>query len=340
MAQRLVDASQRQPYPDRSVKHTAHAVKAKWLSLGLDQWCPVSFRMVDRSGRPVDPDTVCVDVDRTPYDADGAQATERVVDSSTEVSWDDDSSARFLISADLLGEPCDLDVTWRWNQGGPDGPERLWTFRYAARTFMPDYAALSDDERRLCESTLNRFSMLRDNHYGNSMPNLAEDVQTEWSLEDVADEMALAVMRINGSVVQPTNYVVGSQAGMPFPKQFYNLLMVSTMVGIVRKLVYGYLETPDIAGSTNVAYADRRAYYNKWRDELRDLQADEQTLLNTFNRAHIDFTGSSVLVGGGLFGSAAGGSLMTNAQLAAVSKGWNANWYNIVPVTGFNPNGR
>lgn len=333
MAEHLVDASQTEVYPDKSIKHIAHARKYKFLSLGLDQYCAISFRKYDRRPAPPNRDTVTVDVYK---ELEGKQPT-KVVDGSKDIKWDTDYDAAFLISADLLDEPCWLEVQWNWWQGSTQRSARKWSMYYAAYSYMEDYASLTDSERQLCDSILNRFSMLRDNHYGNSMPNLAEDVQTDFTIDDIATEMSLAVQRINGSVTQPTNYVIGSEMGTHFPKEFYNLLMVSTMVNIIRKFVYGYLETPGINGNVNVAYADRTQYYNRWKDELRDLQADEKVLLDTYNRAHINFVGGAVLVGGGIFGGGSRfGGITSNAALAAISKGWRNSWFYPAATTPIN----
>lgn len=329
MAERLTDTSQTTIYPDKSIKHIAQARKYRQLSLDVDQYSAVSFRKYGKRSDPPRGGVMYANVWRETDKPGGGVLREQLCDKCTDIELDKDgANARLLLPAEWLSEPCILEVEWNWQQGQTPRTMRKHSMWYSAMYCMEEYASLTDSEQDLCNAILNRFSLLRDNHYGNSMPNLAEDIQTRFSLEDVAMEMQIACQRINGSVIQHTDYVVGDANGTHFPVEFYNLLMVSTMVGLIRKFVYGYLETPDIQGNAGVAYADRRQYYNKWKDELRDLQSDEKNLLDTFNRMHINFTGAATLVGGGVYGGGAkGGGILSNSMMAAVQKGWMNSFY-------------
>lgn len=336
MAEHLVDTSQQEIYPDKSIKHLVKATKYKTLSLGLDQCSTISFRKYQRALVTPPKESVYVNVYKKTFKDDGTVLNTQIKSKCKDIVFSDASSAYFVIDAKYLQEPCVIEVEWNWWQGKTKTSSRKWAFTYIAMDYMEDYASLSDSERDLCDAILNRFSLLRDNHYGNSMPNLAEDVQTVFNINDVAQEMQIACQRINGSVIQQTNYVVGMTEGTHFPQQFYNLLMVSTMIQLIRKFVYGYLETPNINGNAGIAYADRRDYYNRWKDELRELQGDEKSLLDTFNRVHINFTGSATLVGGGVFGNGGKGALLSNAAIAAVQRGWRNNWFATPGVITFN----
>lgn len=332
----LADKTQTEVYPDKSYKHTAYAKHLNFISLDNDAWSAVSFRRYQRREIAVNKDSARVDVWKTTDTPGSIQHEEQLVEQSTDIEWVDDSNAKFLLDGAWLDEPCTLAVQWSWWNGSTDKSARKATLYYRAEAFMPTYCDLEPEEQDLAQSILNRFSLLRDNHYGNGMPNLAEDVQTSYSLEDVAIEMHLALSRINMTAIQPTNYVLGSDKGKHFPKMFWNYLMTVTMIGLIRKFIIGYIETPAINGSTGVAYADRRDYVNRWQSMLQTLEADAKTLDGAYKRANLDLTSSSVLVGGGLFGSTTG--MFSNRMVQAVQKGWTSTFYLPVDVTSVSTN--
>ena len=321
----LADKTQTEIYPDKSYKHLAYAKKLNWISLDNDAWSAVSFRRYQRRETAVNKDSVTVDVWKTTDSADSMQTEIQLVESSKDIEWDSEAQAKFLLDGAWLDEPCTISVRWSWWNGSTPKSSRTAMLYYRAEAFMPTYCDLSQDEQDLAQAILNKFSLLRDNHYGNGMPNLAEDVQTSYSLEDVAIEMHLALSRINMTALQTTNFVLGSDKGTSFPKVFYNYLMTMAMAGLVKKFIIGYIETPSINGSTGVAYADRRDYMNRWQSLLQTLESDAKSLESAYKRMTLNLTASSVLVGGGLFGSSSG--MFSNRMTHALESGWQNFFY-------------
>ena len=334
----MTDPHQTEVYPDMSYKHVARAVRYNFISMNTDNWSGISFRQYQRREAVTKQDSVYVHVWRTTTTSDMKNERESLVTEDRDVVWDSDSDARYLIRAEWLDDPCTIEVEWHWNNGTTPKSGRKASLWYRAEAFMPTYCSLSDSERLLCDSILGRFSLLRDNHYGNGMPNLAEDVQTPYSLEDNAECMYIAMQKINMTAIQPTDYQLGQDAnGNSFPEVWYNLLMVETLIEVVRKLVWGYLETPDIAGaSPNVSFSDRRSYYDKWRAVLGDLQSDAKALEDSYKRQTLNLTASSTLIGGGIYGRGSG--FISNRMLQAIQRGWIQNMHITPDIVVADPN--
>lgn len=333
----LVDTTQTEVYPDKSYKHIARARRYEFISLSTDNWSGISFRQFQRREVRPDKDSVYVHVWRTTTDDSMENHRESLVTHDDDIVWDSESDARYLIRAEWLDDPCTIEIEWHWNNGTTGRSGRKAALWYRAEDFMPTYCSLSESERLLCDSILGRFSLLRDNHYGQGMPNLAEDVQTSYSLEDIAECMYIALQRINMTAIQPTNYQLGEDAkGQSFPEIWYNLLMVETLIEVIRKLVWGYLETPDINGNTGVAYADRRGYYDRWRGVLGDLQSDAKALEESYRRQTLNLTASSTLVGGGIYGRGSG--FISNRMIQAVQRGWIQNMHIAPDIVVADPN--
>lgn len=354
MSKKLVDGTQTEIYPDKSIKHRAQARTLRLVSLGLDFWSAISFRSFERRFKPPLKDTVKVDVyletDTDKGTIDRRQVVKDCIDVNNgdeyQVEWDPDmntdemtgSFAKFPVDSSFTQEPCNIEVVWKWHQNRNGSYQRKFSMYYSAREYMPEYASLSDDERDLCVSILNRFWGLFDNHYGNGMPNLAEEVQTHFGYETIARDMKIAVLKINSTAVQQTYYGIGESGLEHFPKAWYNLLMTDTLIEVIREFTYGYIEQPNVVGQVGVAYADRRDYLNRWNEAKKDLESDAATMMQAYSRYHLNLAGSSVLVGGGLFGGGSGSGIVKNSWSVAVQKGWHINMFQPVSVMQFDPN--
>lgn len=340
----LIDRSQNtdapagglRPTPETEARHLIQ------ISRGLDEWSSVSFRRHMRRPTPPDRDSVYVDAYVEDHTRSGRLKRRRMVSGSTDIEWASDTEARWLIPVELTQDPHVIEVQWHWTTNGTD---RSWSLFYDCSVYMPSYADLSEEERDLAMACMNRFSLLHDNTYGNGMPNLSEEWQTDFSLEDIAQCMNIAVQRINSSAIQPTSYIIGDGRGQHFPVTFYNLLMTATLMEVVHRLMLGYLEQPSIVGSTGIAYADRRDYYQKWRQEYDLLKSDYDTLLPIYSRQTLNLVASSVLVAGGLYGpgTAGGGRMggngwLTNSAITAAQRGWAINMFQPISVASINAN--
>lgn len=323
------------PQPQREARHLIQ------ISRGLDEYSSVSFRRHMRRRVPIDRSTVYVDVFIEDPTRSGHLKRRQVEDHATDIEWESDSEARWLISDELTQSPHVIEVQWHWISSGSD---RFWSLFYDCSVYMPTYADLNSDERDLAMACMNRFSFLHDNTYGNGMPNLSEEWQTSFSLEDVAQTMGIAVQRINSSAIQPTSFIVGAGSGQHFPVIFYNLLMTATLMELVHRLMIGYLEQPSIVGSTGIAYADRRSYFERWRSEYDLLKSDYDTLLPIYSRQTLNLVASSVLVAGGLYGSGTAGGRwggsgwLTNQSITAAQRGWYINGFQPISVANVDAN--
>lgn len=355
MTKDLSDGTQTTIYPDKSIKHRVQARSLRMISLGLDEWSNISFMTMERRFKPPVKDTVTVDMYRETEGPDGTVVREQVVKDCDDVldptinypvEWDaamntgnsEGSLARWPIDSSYVQEPCTLEVVWKWTQAPRRKTPRKWSMFYEASQYMPLYSALTEPEKDLCVSVLNRFWGLFDNHYGNSKPNLAEEVQTNFGYENITRAMGIAVGKINTTATQKTSYVIGDGVGQHFPEEWYNLLMTATLMEVIREFIFGYIEQPNVVGQPGVVYADRRDYMNRWKDAKNDLESDFKAMMQSYSRYHLNLGASSVLVGGGLFGGGAGSGFMKNSTITSIQKGWNINLYQPASVMPLDPN--
>jgi hypothetical protein len=211
-------------------------------------------------------------------------------------------------------------VEWDWLD--EDGNECLFQEGYSARYFMPSYQKLTPALKDMCQTVLNSWCMLADNAYGNSKPNLAENLQIKFSLETVAEAMKRAFM----SFQVPISVGSNNLSGFPLNK-WGGLLYKATLRELTEDVLRGYSETPVMTGGNNIPDIDRSRYYDRWRDEFDRLDHDYQDLLKHYRNYYKNFNSGIALVGGGMYG--ASGPLLSN-------QAWNG-LYNGQVVNAFRP---
>ena len=197
---------------------------------------------------------------------------------------------------------------------------------YLARYNMPFYASIQPQFQTACQTVLNTWTFLHDNAYGNSRPNEAEKLQIHFSLEDVAQSMNVGLMTFQAGIIQPTFYNLQNNP-LPTPK-YLGLLYECALKELTHRVMIGYIETPTVEGNPDVAYIDRRDYYQRWETEYKRIGAELDKIGPIFQREQLNLTGCSILVGGGYF--SVGTPLMTNQTIDAIGNGTLQN--NFFPV--------
>ena len=251
------------------------------------------------------------------YSADGVEETSGTPQTLTVKPM---GSNQYQASIPPSKDPSACLVDWTWVDD--DGNECNFEEGYSARYFMPTYQRLTPADKDLCQTVLNSWCMLSDNAYGNSRPNLAENLQIKFSLETVAQAMERAFM----SFQIPISVGSNTLSGFPLNK-WGGLLYKATLRELTEDVLRGYSETPVMTGGNTTPIIDRDRYYDRWRDEFDRLDHDYQDLLKHYRNYYKNFNSGAALVGGGMYGAA--GPLLSN-------QAWNG-LYNGQVVNSFRP---
>lgn len=219
--------------------------------------------------------------------------------------------------------PTGLVLTWFLNNSP------IWRQYFMARYFMPLWSSLKPGVQATLKAILSALQLLHDNSYGNSTPNLAENLQVHYSMETIAEAAQTALTVFQTQIIQPTGYSLNT-----FPAQFYGLLYTATLRELVHRFYLGYLEVPEIHGDVGVAYADYRSYFDRWKGEYDKLGEIFVQQLSIYEREQLDLTGASILLGGGYFGN--GGAFIKNQQLQAMQNSILQQQYFAVTMS-YNP---
>jgi hypothetical protein len=217
--------------------------------------------------------------------------------------------------------PADAEIIWSYAIGG--NTEQYITYIVIGPA-NPHYDNLPPEMKDFLETSVwNRFSDLFDSAGGG--PNLQTYFQAHWSRGRAAQLMNIAVGKIN-TISQPwSNYSTDGVSGPLYPlQQWGGLLAQQTFCEMVKHLIRSYTEQPDLRSSGSITRLDRRDYTDRWREVLRDEQAELKSLLDTFKVRHM-FTGSpKVLVSGGSYGRYS--PTRVAGSVAARPRMW-ARWY-------------
>ena len=167
-----------------------------------------------------------------------------------------------------------------------------------------------------------RFADLFDSAGGG--PNLQSYYQAHWSRGRVAQLMGIALQKINASAQPWSSYTLNGIGGPQYPIQFWGGLLAGyTYAEGVKQLIRAYTEQAAFQGPP-VARQDRRDYADRWRQVLRDEEAELKGLLDVFKIRHILNGSPRVLVSGGTYGRYAPTRIA--GSVAARPRMW-ARWY-------------
>lgn len=210
----------------------------------------------------------------------------------------------FLIDGSHLSEPGIFKAVWTWDaQRKSKTFKRTYEVNYFAYFDSPTYYGMSDEQRDIVRSVSARFSDLFDNTLGQSRFNFFEQYQSTFGVERIAQMMVFASGVINNQMVPATSYVVGNTTGRQFPRKWYSVLETATYIELLRHAVRSYVEQPNISGGSDIPYADRRDYIQRWGTVLEETKSSFAAQLSAMKRDHLHLGATSALVSGGLYAS-------------------------------------
>jgi hypothetical protein len=167
-----------------------------------------------------------------------------------------------------------------------------------------------------------RFADLFDSAGGG--PNVQSYFQAHWSRGRMAQLMGIALQKINASAQPWSNYTLDGNGGPQYAVQFWGGLLASyTYAEAVKQLIRSYTEQPAFQGPP-IARQDRRDYADRWREALKDEQAELKSMLDVFKIRHVMNGSPRVLVSGGTYGRYAPTRIA--GSVAARPRMW-ARWY-------------
>jgi hypothetical protein len=267
-------------------------------------------------GVPADPDGSSVSAQLLLQNADG---TVQAVNSYSAVR---ESAGVYQVTPSSADTAVPSQAELVWSYAVMSQPQQYATYLTIGQA-NPNYDALPLDIRDFMESQVwVRFADLFDSPDGG--PNLQTYFQAHWSRGRMAQLLQISISKIN-SVAQPwSNYTTDGSSGPEFPVTLWGGLLASyTYCEAVKHLIRGYAEQPNLVGA-GITRLDRRDYADRWRDVLRDEQAELKSMLDTFKIRHMGLGNPRVLVSGGTYGRYAPTRIA--GSVAARPRMW-ARWY-------------
>jgi hypothetical protein len=259
---------------------------------------------IDGTPQSADEDTVALQlyrvVDFTNSDTDGVLTLEG--DEGT-IAQDSTGEYTFIIPAELANELTLLRCVWTYQVDSVDY-EYVDYFEVVER--MSVYDTFTEDEKSVVQQTIWRFGDLFDNTVGGA-PSFVEEFQTQYGYNRIAQSAVIATQKINAAKQPLTHYRVGLGygEGSHFPTEWYGLLSHATYLEVLRHFCRTYVEQPNLVG-TNVGYADRRDYLNRWQGILSEEKPVYDDMLRQFKRKHMRLGAGSLIIAGGIYGAGSG----------------------------------
>lgn len=276
---------------------------------------PLSFAIYV-GGQPGTPDGGAVTARLLMQNADGSST---LISTYTAAATEPGTFTVTPSSADTQN-PGQAELVWSYSVHGQ--PQTYASYLVIGPA-NPSYDALPLEMQDFLEDQVwVRFADLFDSPDGG--PNLQSYFQSHWSRGRVAQLMGIALQKIN-AVAQPwSSYTLDGNGGPQYPLQFWGgLLATYTYVEAIKQLIRSYTEQPAFQGPP-IARQDRRDYADRWRNVLKDEQAELRSLLDVFKIRHIMNGSPRVLVSGGAYGRYAPTRIA--GSVAARPRMW-ARWY-------------
>lgn len=194
---------------------------------------------------------------------------------------------------------------------------------------MPTYDAMSEPEKIIIEQVSWMFDDLFDSTEGGAF--LAENFQSHFNYERLAQLSTRALQKINISSQPITNYAMGG-GGRRLPTKYHAVLTSAAYLEVLRHLIRSYVEIPEFR-NMSTTYTDRRDYMNRWRMILDEEKENVENAITLMKRDHLNLGGGALLVSGGAFGASGRGSYFSQGTNVAARRGWHM--YPNAPLTRY-----
>jgi len=276
----------------------------------------------------VEPVGIMTYVNGTLTDPDGKSVTLEIVNSDngtvivpsgTAATWESTGQFQYTLNSSQTALQGNYNVNWSYTI---NGSPRKYTDSIVITDQMPYWSSLSYEERQLATGIVHRLDKSFDSTAGG--PYLQELNQSGFIMyEEVAMIMSTEAIDYINYEFQPVfvpAYEIGANAAVPFPSNWYGVLVSQTYAHFLKHISRNYIEQPTPQGM-NAAWMDRRDYYNRWWQlYLFDKEiADKQ--LRQMKRSFMVGSKRSLLVAGGLIPRMFVNPARPHFQYAAVNMG-------------------
>jgi len=242
-----------------------------------------------------------------------------IVPSGTYATHQSTGQFQYTLNSSQTAIQGNYNVNWYYTI---NGSPRQYTDNIVITDQMPYWSNLSYDERQMVAGIVHRLDKSFDSTAGG--PYLQEMQQSGFIMyEEVAMIMSTEAIDYINYEFQPVfspAYEIGASATVPFPSNWYGVLISQTYAHFLKHISRNYIEQPMPQGM-NAAWMDRRDYYNRWWNlYLFDKEiADKQ--LRQMKRQFMVGSKRSMLVAGGLIPRMFTNPSRPHFQYAAVNMG-------------------
>jgi len=275
----------------------------------------MAIGIIDQDGNPVDadPGTLKLKVylntlDGTAPDPKGNLIID--VDETTGISHDDVGKYSYDIGPQFTAQKGTLTAEWEYGQ---NTTEFTFVDNMQILDQMPMYDSLGEDTKLIVEQSSWFFADLFDSTAGG--PWLAENFQTHFNYERIAQLMAHAVVKMNVIGFPVTDYGVTADSPI-IPANFAGLATWGTKLEIIRHLIRSYTEQPNFP-NMQTTYTDRRDYAQRWEAVLDEEKPEYERAVKMTKRGLLNLGRGSLLVAGGIYGGTAGRSFFVAGMYTA-----------------------
>lgn len=293
-------------YPEenlRSPKMYRNSPIHRQISVGT--FGNVGVTTVNKNGEPFDPTTLSAKI----VFPDGR--VDRVIDTFDK---HDVGEFSFTIPVDITNNKQSFKVVWSYETSGVIVE---FTEDVTIRDRMPNYDSFSDSEKAVVEQVHMMFADMFDSADGGAF--LTEVFQSDFSFERIAQLMKFALNRINTGFPPFSMFFIGNGgvgSSGRFPEKYMSVLVIATYVEIIKHLMRSYVEIPEFK-NMQTTYTDRRDYYNRWRQILKDEEDTLKDAVMFMKRDMMNLSYSALIVSGGMWGTT-NGVFMPGAYSAQV----------------------
>ena len=293
------------PAPDvTSPRYHSDTKVRRQVSIGSSQKAGV--RITNESGEPENVDQIVLRV------FDG----EKLLVTYENISHPDTGVYEVVVGPPATSQRRLITLIWAYTK---EGHELEFSDEMIVLDRMPTYDSLSEAERTIIEQVSWMFDDLFDSTEGGTF--LAENFQSHFNYERLAQLTTRALQKINMSAQPITNYAFGGSGGKRLPAKYHAVLTSAAYLEVLRHLIRSYVEIPEFR-NMSTTYTDRRDYMQRWRIVLDEEKETVDNAITLMKRDHLNLGGGALLVSGGYFGGGGRGSFFSPGNNVAATRGW------------------